>query len=176
MVSLKRNKNKCAVSFLFYWQRTLPTFHLLDKRNRKKKTSLSLTTFTWYLICSIKKSLNKEIFKKPNQFGFVDEKQKQMYCFLIILLAANPPYIPSYDSGTCGGRFWTPFRGRCFAFFTRERYSFAHADFTCQEMGGAMVSIHDNATNAAVQTQVKARSSLPMWIGFKRTGTGIMNL
>lgn len=93
--------------------------------------------------------------------------------FVCKITSDTLPYSPVPGAGYCeGGQNWVPFNDHCYSFHLQDRVTFARAVFACGERGAALASIHDNDTNAMIQAQVKAGSTLPVWIGFRRSETG----
>ncbi|XP_076446344.1 macrophage mannose receptor 1-like [Babylonia areolata] len=92
--------------------------------------------------------------------------------FVCEINSDKPPYTQNPTSGVCEGHGWTAYASHCYAFYVTERVTFAHADFTCSQQGASLVSIHSQATNQFLQTQAKARSAVPLWIGFRRPDQG----
>ncbi|KAL8566683.1 hypothetical protein ACOMHN_055620 [Nucella lapillus] len=92
--------------------------------------------------------------------------------FVCKITSEKPPYTRDPSSGVCEGREWTAFASHCYAFYVTERVTFAHASFACSQRGASLASVHSPSANQFLQNVVKAKSALPIWIGFRQRDKG----
>ncbi|CAJ0947743.1 unnamed protein product, partial [Mesorhabditis belari] len=89
---------------------------------------------------------------------------------VLFTIALSQQTTPSSD---CPSDF-VQFRNKCYKLFQNQGLTWAQSEATCNDLGGNLVSIHDNETdNFILQYTRQQYLRTAAWIGVKNPGTGV---
>ena len=90
-------------------------------------------------------------------------------------MATRPPTSGLCPSAGETGHDWVEFEGRCYMFFDLA-VTFAVARQECSLINSELTSIHNNNTNAFIQSMIQIPSfDSHWWIGMIRAGTSLVS-